>query len=82
MHSHDDKQLKCDLCPKSHSNSSALNYHNRVKHQQPVQKHPCDLCEKHFATMATLNRHKSMKHKSDVQSEPGEECDDCGRKFT
>ena len=67
--------IRCDLCPKSYSSKSSLDYHIG-KHQQPVEKHTCNLCSSQFASEETLCRHKNGLTIIEVFS-----CVDCGRNF-
>jgi hypothetical protein len=78
-HEAKEKTFKCEKCQKSYSNTNALKYHTKVKHEV-ISRHPCDYCGTEFSSERTLFRHKQVIH-GEGPVELKYICDLCGSKF-
>ncbi|XP_034827784.2 zinc finger protein ZFP2-like [Maniola hyperantus] len=65
MKTHTDRSLLCSLCPRSYSETSALNRHFREIHCGIT--HDCDLCDKKYVKAKSLQMHKLKIHNTHSQ---------------
>ena len=62
---HENIQLVCDLCTKSHKSESGLKHHKNEEHSESTPpRYPCDQCSngKHYKTKLNLQRHIEATH--------------------
>lgn len=65
----------CEICAKSFSSKSQLDYHGRSVHGTgKVEKFKCNLCDAMLATKLILNRHRQRMHERTSQ-----QCTICGK---
>ena len=81
VHRHESQKFKCDVCPKSYTSQSSLEYHAKT-HQEKVEKPACELCGKHFTTIGALSRWKKLVLTTDDPPTEKLCCEQCGQKFS
>jgi uncharacterized Zn-finger protein len=80
IHGGKEGSMKCNECDKLYTNTNALQYHIKVKHEPSRGKYPCLHCGFEFTSEITMKRHERV-----IQGEGLEEvkynCETCGLKF-
>ncbi|XP_039752507.1 zinc finger protein 816-like isoform X2 [Pararge aegeria] len=67
MKSHTARTHRCGYCPKTYSETSALNRHIKEKHSGV--EYDCDLCDKKYVKARSLKVHKLKVHKIPLKVE-------------
>jgi len=71
------KRYTCNICNKSYSAKSLLNFLIKNVHEQTTENTVCFLCDKRFSSTTAMKNHQRVVHMEDYPHQ----CNHCTKKF-